>query len=215
MASPPGENKKAIIFGVRHYDVLEDRDELAADRAALLKALGGLEGRRRVFFEGTGGDVEVIVKVNGMPLGRIDPHVGGLNYALARGWEVIPLDKETHRNLALSGRMNTDDPAFEAVKLNRNAHYTVMKNYLTKNVRERSWALKAKRERMGSGDIAIMHQMHVKGFLKETGLDADVVWISRITENDYPEVFERLSTEEVEALHAQRNHVRRRPLAKN
>ncbi len=215
MASSSGQNRKAVVFGVRHYDVLEDRDELAADRRALLKALGVLDGARRMFFEGTSGDIDVMVKVKDNQLGSIDPHVGAVNYALSRGWELVPLDKESHRNLVLSGRMDTDDHRFEAVSFDRNAPYTVMKNYLVHNVRERSWALKAKRERMGAGDIAVMHQMHVKGFLKETGLDADVVWISRITEKDHPEVFERLSTAEVESLHEQRAKSRRRPPAKN
>ena len=203
-----------IIVALSRFEFIPTPEmQSPVERAvALLDKLASEDKPRRVFIE-LAPDVLERMRSGDIPNELLDdPFIDVVHFADAKGWQVIPLDRamirqatDTMTEPLLRKLLSHTEPI--------KASDGVMQRYLSWNVKERSWALKLRRERPTEDDLVLLTPHHVNGLVEMMDYDSGrVVWIDRVHEK--PPGFGRLDPAELAQLHQQRRDLRQKPKTK-
>lgn len=179
-----------LIIAALHQDRYGLRD-LVKTGEAVAEAVRkhGVKGAR-VFIEGEQKIIEQQMREDTDPS---RPYALAAATAAEKGMEVVGLDtKEMIK--AFYGHENRGD-----IELMR---------FTEKNLREWSWAKKVEQTEppVTEDDIVIMHPNHVEGFLKNSRMAHEIVWVDQPYKSD----LKRLSEDEVVGLMAEKTKTKNR-----
>lgn len=196
-----------IIAAFHDFEGAPDFSESVKRAEKILHGIAKSRIKRRLFIEGTQKGFDEYISA-GRPLEgeTLDPIGRVVLFARAAGWEIVPLDKESHEML-----VDKNVPLYKGEKGRLTA------SYVDFQIRHRYWAAKLKRLKVSGADFILIWPDHVKGFVSNFrrvfGLTPKVVWIDRPPKN-LPLLLHRLSNAELAKLKRMRAKSKQERLAK-
>lgn len=162
---PHSAESDPLVLAVRHNEWSEQKTK-AIEKAMKSKT----SSERTLFIEGSKSWHDSIQTQDY----EFEPFSFALRLAKQMGWRIVYLDRRPAIQIL---KKIPQEPEYWGRKNWKNWRLT---KYVLMNLREKDWARKTRKNKMGKNDVVVLHPDHVTGFLLETGIrPAAVTWLDK------------------------------------